>query len=246
MAGEKSQACSVGSRHRPAEQIMAARGAGHPPTKTPRSQGQGAALPSKARWLQGWESGVCSGGLHFPCLVPSVASLSSRNWADLRTCGFPCVLSLVAAALNFQYILLSCDSRQKAQMQKRSGDKTVDERQLFHGTNSTFVDAICQQNFDWRVCGLHGTSYGKGENAALAKRLSFRRWTEVGGTRTWGTSPLGSRFERGSAEARAPFSGPGVSRGPELLQEHLQSMHNCRGGISECLEIISNPGKLQE
>ncbi|XP_016044606.2 protein mono-ADP-ribosyltransferase PARP12 [Erinaceus europaeus] len=51
---------------------------------------------------------------------------------------------------------------QKAQMQKRNGGKMVDERQLFHGTSASFVDAICQQNFDWRVCGLHGTSYGKG------------------------------------------------------------------------------------
>ncbi|XP_017355286.1 protein mono-ADP-ribosyltransferase PARP12 [Cebus imitator] len=51
---------------------------------------------------------------------------------------------------------------QKGQMQKQNGGKAVDERQLFHGTSAMFVDAICQQNFDWRVCGLHGTSYGKG------------------------------------------------------------------------------------
>ncbi|XP_036719302.1 protein mono-ADP-ribosyltransferase PARP12 isoform X2 [Balaenoptera musculus] len=51
---------------------------------------------------------------------------------------------------------------QKEQMQKRNGGKTVDERQLFHGTSTGFVDAICQQNFDWRVSGLHGTSYGRG------------------------------------------------------------------------------------
>uniref|UniRef100_A0A2K6F6V0 Poly(ADP-ribose) polymerase family member 12 n=1 Tax=Propithecus coquereli TaxID=379532 RepID=A0A2K6F6V0_PROCO len=51
---------------------------------------------------------------------------------------------------------------QKGQMQKQNGGKVVDERQLFHGTSANFVDAICQQNFDWRVCGLHGTSYGKG------------------------------------------------------------------------------------
>ena len=48
-------------------------------------------------------------------------------------------------------------------MQKRNGGKMVDERQLFHGTSTGFVDAICQQNFDWRVSGLHGTSYGKGK-----------------------------------------------------------------------------------
>nr|XP_013013984.1 poly [ADP-ribose] polymerase 12 [Cavia porcellus] len=51
---------------------------------------------------------------------------------------------------------------QKGQMQKRNEGKEVDERQLFHGTATSFVDAICQQNFDWRICGLHGTSYGKG------------------------------------------------------------------------------------
>lgn len=51
---------------------------------------------------------------------------------------------------------------QKAQMQKRNGGKSVDERKLFHGTESALVNTICQQNFDWRVCGLHGTSFGKG------------------------------------------------------------------------------------
>ncbi|KAM6202237.1 protein mono-ADP-ribosyltransferase PARP12 [Rhynchocyon petersi] len=51
---------------------------------------------------------------------------------------------------------------QKGQMQKQRGDGEVNEQQLFHGTKASFVDAICQQNFDWRVCGLHGTSYGKG------------------------------------------------------------------------------------
>lgn len=59
-------------------------------------------------------------------------------------------------------------------MQKRNGGKTVDERQLFHGTSTGFVDAICQQNFDWRVSGLHGTSYGKGKcEAASAGRTLF-------------------------------------------------------------------------
>ncbi|XP_039625416.1 protein mono-ADP-ribosyltransferase PARP12-like isoform X1 [Polypterus senegalus] len=51
---------------------------------------------------------------------------------------------------------------QKEQMKKKSGDKYVDERLLFHGTEKSLVDAICHQNFDWRICGVHGTSYGKG------------------------------------------------------------------------------------
>ncbi|XP_072508685.1 protein mono-ADP-ribosyltransferase PARP12 isoform X2 [Notamacropus eugenii] len=51
---------------------------------------------------------------------------------------------------------------QKAQMKKSNGGQEVDERFLFHGTRPEYVDAICHQNFDWRICGLHGTSYGKG------------------------------------------------------------------------------------
>nr|XP_023963553.1 protein mono-ADP-ribosyltransferase PARP12 [Chrysemys picta bellii] len=51
---------------------------------------------------------------------------------------------------------------QKEQMQKTSGGKDVCERHLFHGTSKKHIDAICQQNFDWRICGLHGTAYGKG------------------------------------------------------------------------------------
>ncbi|NWW98954.1 PAR12 polymerase, partial [Caloenas nicobarica] len=51
---------------------------------------------------------------------------------------------------------------QKEQMQKNNGGKAADERFLFHGTSEKYIDAICQQNFDWRICGLHGTVYGKG------------------------------------------------------------------------------------
>ncbi|XP_074863598.1 protein mono-ADP-ribosyltransferase PARP12-like [Carettochelys insculpta] len=51
---------------------------------------------------------------------------------------------------------------QKEQMQKTNGGKDVSERFLFHGTSKKHIDAICQQNFDWRICGLHGTAYGKG------------------------------------------------------------------------------------
>ena len=46
-------------------------------------------------------------------------------------------------------------------MAKKAGNDP-EERQLFHGTKSETVDAICQQGFDWRMCGRHGTKYGKG------------------------------------------------------------------------------------
>nr|XP_021140308.1 poly [ADP-ribose] polymerase 12 isoform X2 [Columba livia] len=49
---------------------------------------------------------------------------------------------------------------QKEQMEKLNKSKPVDERLLFHGTNPSHVSAICEQNFDWRICGTHGTMYG--------------------------------------------------------------------------------------
>lgn len=36
------------------------------------------------------------------------------------------------------------------------------EKRLFHGTSPDVVDAICKQNFDWRLCGKTGTKYGEG------------------------------------------------------------------------------------
>ncbi|XP_074757367.1 protein mono-ADP-ribosyltransferase PARP12-like [Athene noctua] len=51
---------------------------------------------------------------------------------------------------------------QKEQMKKLNKSKYVDERLLFHGTSLSHMSAICEQNFDWRICGTHGTLYGKG------------------------------------------------------------------------------------
>ncbi|XP_065514712.1 protein mono-ADP-ribosyltransferase PARP12-like isoform X3 [Caloenas nicobarica] len=55
---------------------------------------------------------------------------------------------------------------QKEQMKKLNKSKSVDERLLFHGTNPSHVSAICEQNFDWRICGTHGTTYGKEQGAS--------------------------------------------------------------------------------
>lgn len=47
-------------------------------------------------------------------------------------------------------------------MKERNGGKAVNEQYLFHGTDESLIEAICEQNFDWRMCGVHGTAYGKG------------------------------------------------------------------------------------
>ena len=43
----------------------------------------------------------------------------------------------------------------------------VNEKQLFHGTSPECVEAICKQNFDWRMHGKNATAYGRGSYFAL-------------------------------------------------------------------------------
>lgn len=47
-------------------------------------------------------------------------------------------------------------------MMNKNGGKAVNKLYLFHGTDESLIEAICEQNFDWRICGVHGTSFGKG------------------------------------------------------------------------------------
>ena len=54
-------------------------------------------------------------------------------------------------------------------MKTRNGGHSVEERRLFHSTDSKYIDAICGSNFDWRICGTHGTAYGKGELTATGR-----------------------------------------------------------------------------
>ncbi|XP_018424919.1 PREDICTED: poly [ADP-ribose] polymerase 12-like [Nanorana parkeri] len=51
---------------------------------------------------------------------------------------------------------------QKDQMKEKNSGIAVDERQLFHATESANIDAICRDNFDWRICGMNGDLYGQG------------------------------------------------------------------------------------
>ncbi|XP_009875435.1 PREDICTED: poly [ADP-ribose] polymerase 12, partial [Apaloderma vittatum] len=73
---------------------------------------------------------------------------------------------------------------QKEQMQKSNGGKAADERFLFHGTSRKYIDAICQQNFDWRICGLHGTVYGRGSYFARDASYSDNYCVEDACTKT--------------------------------------------------------------
>ncbi|XP_006133460.2 protein mono-ADP-ribosyltransferase PARP12-like isoform X1 [Pelodiscus sinensis] len=63
---------------------------------------------------------------------------------------------------------------QKEQMRKTNIGKDVDERLLFHGTTASHLDTICWQNFDWRICGAHGTAFGKGSYFARDASYSHK------------------------------------------------------------------------
>nr|XP_020458611.1 poly [ADP-ribose] polymerase 12 isoform X2 [Monopterus albus] len=63
---------------------------------------------------------------------------------------------------------------QEEQMIKRNGGKFVNKQYLFHGTDESLIVAICEQNFDWRMCGVHGTAYGKGSYFARDASYSNR------------------------------------------------------------------------
>lgn len=70
---------------------------------------------------------------------------------------------------------------QKDQMKQRNKATAVNEQYLFHGTDESLIEAICEQNFDWRMCGVHGTHYGKGSYFARDASYSNRYASIKGG-----------------------------------------------------------------
>ena len=48
-------------------------------------------------------------------------------------------------------------------MLQENGEEELNEYQLFHGTAPNVVDAICAENFDFRLSGAHGTAMGHGK-----------------------------------------------------------------------------------
>ncbi|XP_028305137.1 protein mono-ADP-ribosyltransferase PARP12 [Gouania willdenowi] len=71
---------------------------------------------------------------------------------------------------------------QKEQMNARNGGKPANMMHLFHGTSEEQVEDICEQNFDWRMCGLHNTLYGKGSYFAKEASLSDK-YSRASGTK---------------------------------------------------------------
>ncbi len=47
-------------------------------------------------------------------------------------------------------------------MLQDNGEDDLNEFQLFHGTAADVADAICAENFDFRLSGANGTAMGHG------------------------------------------------------------------------------------
>ncbi|XP_067844147.1 protein mono-ADP-ribosyltransferase PARP12 [Heptranchias perlo] len=115
---------------------------------------------------------------------------------------------------------------QKEQMKKNNNGKLVEEKQLFHGTNASIIDAICQQNFDWRICGAHGTAYGKGSYFARDACYSHNYCRSGQTTMTMFVARvLVGQFVKGSSSYLRPPSRDGMNT----------------SFYDSCVDNISNP-----
>ncbi|CAL8240347.1 unnamed protein product, partial [Gadus morhua 'NCC'] len=99
---------------------------------------------------------------------------------------------------------------QREQMKTRNGGHSVAERKLFHGTDSKFIDPICCSNFDWRICGTHGTILGKGSYFARDASYSHTYTSYASTVRSMFVSRvLVGHHTRGSADYVRPPSKDG-------------------------------------
>lgn len=65
--------------------------------------------------------------------------------------------------LRLSVMLCVFNHSKKETMKRTSKSDEVEEKFLFHGTKAEYIDAICQQNFDWRIAGSStGALYGEG------------------------------------------------------------------------------------
>ncbi|XP_039456889.1 protein mono-ADP-ribosyltransferase PARP12-like isoform X1 [Oreochromis aureus] len=98
---------------------------------------------------------------------------------------------------------------QKNQMKSKNKGGNVTEEKLFHGTDSKFVDTICHHNFDWRICGTHGTAYGKGSYFARDARYSHHYTGDTDVRAMFISRVLVGDFTKGSSDYRRPPSKDG-------------------------------------
>ncbi|XP_055762053.1 protein mono-ADP-ribosyltransferase PARP12-like isoform X2 [Salvelinus fontinalis] len=89
-------------------------------------------------------------------------------------------------------------------MKKNNGGKNSKELHLFHGTDPKHVDAICRDNFDWRLCGTNGTVYGEGSYFARDAKYSHSYTSHSGVRSMFACRVLVGDYTRGNSALRRP------------------------------------------
>ena len=72
---------------------------------------------------------------------------------------------LLSPAINPLFPLVR--KKQNMRLIARRNRQAVNEKNLFHGTTPDSVEAICKQNFDWRLHGRNASKYGEGSYFAV-------------------------------------------------------------------------------
>ncbi|KAK2858809.1 hypothetical protein Q5P01_003429 [Channa striata] len=98
---------------------------------------------------------------------------------------------------------------QRNQLKNNKSGHNVTDKKLFHGTDSKYVDAICLTNFDWRICGTHGTAFGKGSYFARDAKYSHNYTSDTDVKSMFVSRVLVGDFTKGSSDYRRPPSKDG-------------------------------------
>uniref|UniRef100_A0A667WWT4 Si:ch73-252i11.1 n=1 Tax=Myripristis murdjan TaxID=586833 RepID=A0A667WWT4_9TELE len=98
---------------------------------------------------------------------------------------------------------------QKNYMKKNNAGRNVQEKKLFHGTDSKHVHAICHDNFDWRICGTHGTAFGRGSYFARDAKYSHSYTGQSDVKSMFVSLVLVGQYTRGSSDYVRPPSKDG-------------------------------------
>ena len=93
----------------------------------------------------------------------------------------------------------------------KTSQQEVNEKKLFHGTSPDTVEAICKQNFDWRLHGKNATKYGEGSYFAVNASYSHSYAKRDGNMSQFmflATVLVGSYTEGNSSYRRPPPKQP--------------------------------------
>ncbi|XP_036813214.1 mucin-2 isoform X2 [Oncorhynchus mykiss] len=89
-------------------------------------------------------------------------------------------------------------------MKKNNGGQNSKELHLFHGTDPKHVEAICRDNFDWRLCGTNGTVYGEGSYFARDAKYSHSYTSHSGVRSMFACQVLVGDYTQGNSGLRRP------------------------------------------